>query len=311
MEGFHYFTTEEYRSKPGAVKNRAKILFKNQSIFSLLKLFNNMRKIMPSMMSNIKRNFTDMSRYLKKLESSEEISMNEITFPIDELRDYAQKRYGVIVGFTKIPEELIFKDKVIPFPYALVVIQEMKSEAINMAPAIEAGIEVSNVYNSLGIITNELTLWLKEKYNVQCMANHPLGGLVDTVPLAELAGLGIIGRNGMLLTEKYGPRCRISPIFIDRKLFPYTKTNDYDWMREFCKKCGSCVKSCPTKAIYKEPQLSVSYNKKGIKDRYESYDREKCFTSFSATMGCAVCIKCCPFSKRLENFNKLKELYAH
>lgn len=310
MEGFHYFTTDEYRTKPGAITNRIKVLFKEQNFGSLFKLFNNMRKIMPSMMSNIKKNFTDMNEYLQRVENGETFCTSSEIVPMDELIGYVKDKYGVIVGFTNVPQELIFKDKVIPFPYALVVVQEMNRDSINMAPKIEAGIEVTNVYNSLGIITNDIANWIKKRYNIECMANHPLGGLVDTVPLAEKAGLGIIGRNGMLLTREYGPRCRISPIFIDRKLFDYTDNSDHYWMKEFCKKCGKCMRSCPTQAIYKEPKLSVSYNGEA-EDRYESYDRERCFISFSATMGCAVCIQCCPFSQKPEKYDTLKELYAN
>ncbi len=311
MEGFQYLSSDEYRAKPGAVTNRLKILLKQQNTRSLLKLLKCMVKIMPSMKSNIKKNFTSMKKYLQEVDNSTLPSIPNIQpIAIDDFSDYVWNKYRIITGFTKLPNEYIFKNKAVPFQYALIFIQEMDKNEIERAPEIEAGIEVVKVYNSLGIITNELALWLKKKYGVSCMANHPLGGLVDSVPLAEKAGLGKIGRNGLLITKNFGPRCRISPIFIDRKLFEYTATNEFDWIEDFCKKCGSCIKNCPTEAIYKEPLLTVSYKSESIRDRYSSYDRERCFLSFSGTMGCAVCIKVCPFSMKPENYEKVKKKYA-
>jgi epoxyqueuosine reductase QueG len=225
----------------------------------------------------------------------------------EDLRTYAWEHYKVIIGFTELPREYIFEGKAVPFRYALIFAQEMKKQPIEKAPELDAGIEVITVYNSLGIATNEIAHWLRTKYDITCMANHPLGGLVDTVPLSAKAGLGAIGKNGLLITKEFGPRCRISPIFIDQKLFEFTDSKEHEWIHDFCAKCGLCVQSCPTSAIYSEPLLTKEFHSSSIPDRYETYDREKCFASFAATMGCAVCIRTCPFSKNPANYDKMKE----
>ena len=41
-----------------------------------------------------------------------------------------------------------------------------------------------------------------------------------TIPMAVDAGLGELGRNGLLLTEKYGPRVRLCKVFTDLPLEP-------------------------------------------------------------------------------------------
>ncbi|KAB3532170.1 4Fe-4S double cluster binding domain-containing protein [Alkaliphilus serpentinus] len=318
MEGFEYFETSDYKKKPGAVKNRAKKMFTNHGIEGSIRLATHMAKRMPSMQCNIKKNFKDMDDYLYSLENGKEIPHTSEkvvkSFPNkdiwNDLIQYSWDKYKVIVGFTKVPEEYIFEGKAIPFQYALVFAQEMKKEPIEKAPELDAGIEVVNVYNSLGIATNDIVKWLKTKYNIIGMANHPLGGLVDFVPLAEKAGLGLIGRHGMVITKEFGPRCRISPIFIDEKIFEFTNTTEHEWIGEFCNKCGNCARSCVAKAIYEKSKFVQTSHSENTKDRYESYDREKCFVSFSATMGCAVCISVCPFSRNPKIYDKMKTKYT-
>jgi len=314
MEGFEYFRTEEYKSKPESVKNRGRMMLESHGLREMLRLVNHIRKRVPSMLGNINKNFSDMEPYLKRLESGglipetpkEMIDAYPNKGIWSEIKKYAWEKYGVIVGFTKVPEEYVFEGKGIPFQYALVFAQEMKKDAIEKAPELDAGMEVMNVYNSLGIATNEINQWLNERYGIIGMANHPLGGLVDFIPLADKGGLGKIGRHGLLITKEFGPRCRISPIFIDHELFEVTDTHEHDWIKNFCQNCGNCIRNCPVNAIYDQPILSVDYQNQELENRYETFDREACFTSFAAHMGCAVCIKSCPFSKNPNIYEKMK-----
>lgn len=59
------------------------------------------------------------------------------------------------------------------------------------------------------------------------------------------AGIGWIGKNGILITERYGPRVRLSAILINSDLplgSPITKSK--------CPvECNICIKSCPYKAL--------------------------------------------------------------
>lgn len=316
MEGFEYLSSDDYRDKPGSVKSRGLELLKSNGLKKTVRLMNHMRKIFPSILKNINMNFTDMKYFFDKIDTTGHtpgtpdyiISSYPNISIWEELKNYVWEKYRVVVGFTEVPEEYIFENKGIPFRYALVFAQEMKKEAIEKAPELDAGMEVANVYNSLGIATNEINHWLRDKYKIVGMANHPLGGLVDFIPLAEKAGLGKIGRHGLVITKEFGPRCRISPIFIDHRIFTDTTTTEHDWIKSFCQRCGNCVKNCPPHAIYSKPILSIEYGNEEIEDRYNAFDREKCFTSFSSHMGCSICIKVCPFSKNPNNYEKLHEI---
>lgn len=314
MDGFKYFKTESYRSKPGAILSRPKTLIKSKSFIELIKLGCEISKVMPSILKNINKSYSDMETFISYVEHKEKISEPSKavleTIPNqdiwEEVKSYVWEKYKVIVGFTALPQEFIFSDKAVPFAYAFVFAQEMNKEAIEKAPKIDTGIEVINVYNSLGIIVNDVADWLREKYGILCMANHPLGGLVDTVPLAAKAGLGYIGRNGLLITKEFGPRCRLAPIFVEEAIVEFTDSTEHKWIGEFCKKCGNCKRLCPKSAIYDAPKLAIAFNKNNVQDRYECYDREKCFASFAETMGCAVCMSVCPFSKNPGSYDKMK-----
>lgn len=315
MEGFEYFDSTEYKSEENIAPHRLKAMLSENTLLEVLNLGQTFIRVLPSILKNIKRNFLDVEELLfspapvltsNRLESftnnSERVLWNEI-------KNYAWEKYRLTVGFTKVPREYIFMGKAIPFEYALIFAQEMDKESIEKAPKLDAGEEVIKVYNTLGIAVNDIAKWLRKKYGIKCMANHPLGGLVDTVPLAEKAALGVIGRSGMLITEEFGSRCRIAPIFLKEQIFAYTDSDKHQWVKNFCANCGKCKKSCPMSAIYQEPKLISQENRESRK-RYQCQDKVKCYSFFSATMGCGICIAVCPFAKNPTIYGKMKPKYS-
>jgi len=61
---------------------------------------------------------------------------------------------------------------------------------------------------------------------------------------AELAGLGIIGRNYLLTNTEYGNLLWFSAVLTDADLTPDRKTQD-----KICDSCNRCVKICPMGAL--------------------------------------------------------------
>jgi epoxyqueuosine reductase len=118
-----------------------------------------------------------------------------------------------------------------------------------------------------------------------------------TVPLALAAGLGELGRMGLLITEEFGPRVRLCKVFTDLPL----AFDDYRpfGVTEFCKSCKKCAKHCPSRAISNDgptmqgPSLS---NHSGVEKWY--IDPEKCFMFWVKNwMDCNNCVRVCPFNK--------------
>jgi epoxyqueuosine reductase QueG len=201
-----------------------------------------------------------------------------------------------LIGFAPVDETLMFeKDYVggIEFLYenGIVLGMEMDYDAINTAPDPPAGLESLRIYAELGESTNELADFIRSK-GVRAIACHPLGGPILLPAMAVKAKLGKIGRQGLLITRKFGPRQRLSLISVNTGSLP-ENTNPEIEISNFCKKCRWCINFCPTQAIYEDPVV----NEDGTITRIDS---EKCFDYFYKTTGCSVCIEKCPLHRNFE-----------
>jgi epoxyqueuosine reductase len=119
-----------------------------------------------------------------------------------------------------------------------------------------------------------------------------------TIPMAVDAGLGELGRNGLLLTEKYGPRVRLSKVFTDLPLKP-DEPIDLG-AQHFCETCGKCADHCPGNALLKgdrtDQPIDVSTNPGLLK---WPVNVEGCLSWWykSGTTGCTNCIRSCSYNK--------------
>ncbi|MFX0148494.1 MAG: hypothetical protein ACFE8E_12210 [Candidatus Hodarchaeota archaeon] len=313
QEGFEYLFSTGFSFPSGAGISRWKMMRERFSSggFSMFKI---MLRYGPKIMKGRKRSFRDLTSYLQEIENStfKKADKPAIAYNLKlwhEINQYASEKWDIVkIGFTDLPTQLIFKDKFVLFKYALVFMQEMKKDKIDMAPLPTAGLEVMRVYATLGEAVNDIARWLRKK-GVRCQSNHPLGGLVCTPPLAAKAGMGAQGRNGMLITPEFGPRQRLAPIFIEERLFDFTDNSDHIWIEEICITCHVCQKNCPANAILEEKRINID-NIPGIGAMCTCIEREKCFPYFLKTGGCSICIKVCPFSNGKKNYEKLKNSIA-
>jgi ferredoxin len=304
QEGFEYLMNEHPTMKPpdGFTAETAG----NVQLMKIRKIpkrkMPGMLRIVRSLQKGMRESWEDIDPYLDSLEPTPFESKPSVW---EELQNFVKKKWkDVFIGFTEMPQEMIFKGKFTLFRYAIVVCQEMQKDKIDHAPEFEAGKEVMRVYGSLGLVVNDIARWLRKK-GIRSQSNHPLGGLVNTPSLAGKAGMGWIGRNGMLITKEYGPRQRIAPVFIEHKYFEFTDNRDHDWIEEYCTMCERCRKECPGEAIY--PKSVVRFdNVPGIDTMRTCIDRNKCFPFFAETLGCSICVKVCPFSKAGDTYQRLK-----
>ena len=114
---------------------------------------------------------------------------------------------------------------------------------------------------------------------------------------AARAGIGWFGKNDVIITERYGPRVRLSAILID-ETFTYGQPVTAGRCPE---NCTRCVDICPCKAL-KNQQWSVE------KDRSEMIDYQKCNRMRSAFIkklgrknACGLCLVVCPFGRSERN----------
>ena len=258
-----------------------------------LRIIPSMLKLMIPMKSNMKKTLSS----LEKNPASPRRSIEDAE--LHELSEYAFSLGIGAIGFCKLEPKYIFQKKAVLYDNVIVLSQEMNFDRIETAPSPLCQKEVIETYNTLGIKTNQIVDYLRNKgFAVQ--AGHPLGGLTLYPPLAWLAGMGWHGVNGIVIGPEYGPRHRLSAIYTSISNLPIFEVNEHQWVEEFCKSCQLCVKECPGEAIFGEPKTLEDGRKKYVDD-------DKCFPVFVGHHGCSVCIKVCPFNR--SGYDKLKMSY--
>ena len=118
-----------------------------------------------------------------------------------------------------------------------------------------------------------------------------------SIPLAVDAGLGQLGRHGLLINPKVGARCRISKIITDLPLEPAGAVDS--GITEFCNACLKCVPKCGTQAITTGNRSFEPLNE-GNSPGVLSWkvDAKKCMT-FQNRVGstCSTCVRRCSWTK--------------
>jgi ferredoxin len=215
---------------------------------------------------------------------------------IEELEAEAFRLGAASLGYTKLPRRWVFQDKAVMYDNAVVVSMEMDEDGINSAPSLACMRVVMDTYRDLGRINNHLATFLRDR-GYGAHAGHPLNGLALYPPLAQMARLGWMGLNGLIITPEYGPRVRLAAVFTSIQNLPFNEGNDHQWVRDFCEKCRICHRECPPDAILNDPVVRPDGSETFIKN-------EVCFPYFNKYHGCSVCVKVCPFNQ--QPYEKIK-----
>lgn len=119
---------------------------------------------------------------------------------------------------------------------------------------------------------------------------------IDEVHAAAKAGLGVIGRNGLLITPKYS-----SYVFIGEVITDATVGNYKYGEIKHCRDCGICTSVCPKHET--GTCLSALTQKKGIL----SAEQQNYIKKYKSAWGCDICQECCPYTAEAR---KNKSIYT-
>ncbi|MFW9906064.1 MAG: hypothetical protein ACFFFH_17205 [Candidatus Thorarchaeota archaeon] len=252
-------------------------------------------RVMPS-------NFRYIKKSINTLDQNPETPKKTISNKgMLEFEKYAKSLNIASIGYTKLPRKLIFQNKAVLHENAIVLSMEMDKARIEKAPSSETADMIMRTYNDLGKASHQLATFLRQR-GFSAQAGHPLGGLALYPPLAELAGIGYHGRHGLIITPEHGPRVRLTAIYTNIENLPFPQKNQYEWIQQFCQKCGRCIRKCPGFAIQEKPIIHSNGQLTHI-----TYDY--CFPVFLEHHGCSICIKECPFSRM--DYDKLKKQFRN
>jgi reductive dehalogenase len=118
-----------------------------------------------------------------------------------------------------------------------------------------------------------------------------------SVPLAIDAGLGELGRNGLLITRQLGPQVRLGKVFTDAPLVPDAAITF--GVRTYCELCGTCARECPSGAISRDEPTWAGPTRANNPGALKWYiNPGKCWAYLRANgMSCARCVHGCLFNK--------------
>lgn len=206
------------------------------------------------------------------------------------IRDLLRDNGAALVGFCRT-EGIRTYGEISLLPYAISVgmkLSETVLETVTDRPSLIYKHHYRTINNYLDQIALRVTRFL-EDHGYQGLPipasqiidwENQLGHLSHR-EIAKRAGLGWIGRSGLLINPKYGARVRYVSILTDLEL-PTVEELEFN-----CGDCYECLDACPAQAIAKD-----------------NIDMKRCYEKlreFSKVRGigqhiCGVCVKVCPGS---------------
>jgi epoxyqueuosine reductase QueG len=176
---------------------------------------------------------------------------------------------------------------------------EMDRQLLSTSPSLTAAAESGRGYSKMAYLAGAVGEYLRllGYYARSCGNDTSL-----SIPLAVDAGLGVMGRSGLLLTREYGPRVRLCKVFTDLELVQ--SDSEYPEPQEICSGCTLCADACEADALScaEAPcwKTLTKSNNPGVL-RWP-FDPEKCF-DFWLEIGrdCSNCIAACPAATRISS----------
>lgn len=224
------------------------------------------------------------------------------------LKQIATELGAVAVGCTYLEEKFIYSHKgrfdnnygktiKLNHPNILVFLVEMDFEHMSFSPKSNIIFESANQYYRAAVIAKTIEAIIM-KLGYDAKAHYDAHYDIILPPFAVQTGLGELGRNNILIADKFGSRVRIGAVTSNINL-------DYDSQinigaEQFCKVCKKCATNCPTKAL--------SINGKSLVRGIDKWTTkvEKCYSIWRYYgTDCGICMAVCPFSHRNNWFHYL------
>jgi ferredoxin len=166
---------------------------------------------------------------------------------------------------------------------------EMDHRQVSHAPAAPVVEESARQYVEGAKIALVIASWIR-RLGYPARA-HIDGNYRVIAPLvARDAGLGEIGRMGLLMTPKLGPRVRLGVVTTNMPLVADVPGDDLSVL-DFCAICKKCAVNCPVGAIPSGDRTSID---DGLR---WAIDSEICYRYWNLVgTDCATCMRVCPYS---------------
>ena len=208
------------------------------------------------------------------------------------LSDFFQKKQIFLFSTIKLSDceirkpYLLEREKISSGTVVMIAVPYFTKAALSPDRNLSAYAVPRDYHGFFQSLFGELLPILREKWPEESFA-----GFADHSPIAELqaaahAGLGVIGRNSLLLTKPYS-----SYVFLG-ELITTAELPAVFHPIESCFACGECRRACPMEKIGE--CLSAMTQQKG-----ELTDGQReTLVQYGSAWGCDLCQEVCPYTKR-------------
>jgi ferredoxin len=173
---------------------------------------------------------------------------------------------------------------------------------IKIGPVLPMISAVMRVYTKLATISTTLAGYIRGlgyPARAHIISNYQ----VLCVPLAIDAGMGELGRHGLMMTKELGSCLKLTAVTTDLPL-RYDSPADIG-VDEFCQDCRICAESCPGGAIPRGGKRHV----RGVEKW--TINPEACYRVWNETgTDCGVCVASCPWTKPRTFIHRLAGQFA-
>jgi len=219
------------------------------------------------------------------------------------VKEFTLANESDLVGIADIDPLWIYEGYEIDEPRVIVIGVTMDYEELAEAPSSfenpRAAVVVAKEYNRAARACRELRNFILSQGYFAKAFQGPYATALNFLPAAIAAGLGELGKHGSLINREYGSSLRLSAVTTDMPLL--ADSPDVFGADEFCMRCQACANVCPPGAISNEKQLV-----RGVEKWYVDFD--KCIPYFGESLGCAVCLAQCPWSRPGNSANLIQKL---
>lgn len=207
---------------------------------------------------------------------------------------------GTFTGFSNICDKL--PEHLKQYPYAVTVGVRL-SDAIIDEIKDKPTFTYFNHYRSVNAFIDQILL----RVMLQIQANGyraytiaasqsipdaatPYSGVFPHKTAAVRAGLGWIGKNGLLISKSCGPRVRLGTVLTDMPLATVGER-----IENSCGKCRRCVENCPAMALTGSTWNEGCERERVVDAKACSEYMNSKFKHIGRGSVCGICISVCPY----------------
>jgi epoxyqueuosine reductase QueG len=216
-----------------------------------------------------------------------------------ELKDMARREGADVVGIARVasfseapqghrPENILRRARSV-----VVMATHLLEGSLEAAPSREYSVTYQVVNQELNRLAFQVARFLERQgYRaLQVPASQPYDhernmGDLSHRHAGQIAGIGVLGKNSLLLSPKFGPRMRLVSVITDAPL-----EADAPLRLDLCKDCDQCLRTCPSSALKGGGVVD-----KMACDAYHVTTGERLHLN-DAEQICGVCVRICPIGK--------------